>query len=157
MEKKLAIKDVKTIGIVGTGKIGAAWAAHFLAQGLDVIATDPSANAENQLRIAVENAWPSLEQLGMANDASPERLQFSTAINGALNNVDFVQVWTAVSVYVLVAIIKKRLNLDASLYTLLQVFSVTLFEKIPLNADFFDTKHILEDDMISNQLNLFNN
>jgi hypothetical protein len=68
-----------------------------------------------------------------------------------------VQIWTAVSVYVLVAIIKKRLNLDASLYTLLQVFSVTLFEKIPLNADFFDTKHILEDDMISNQLNLFNN
>jgi len=38
-----------------------------------------------------------------------------------------------VSVYVLVAIIKKRLNLDASLYTLLQVFSVTLFEKISLN------------------------
>ena len=68
-----------------------------------------------------------------------------------------VQIWTAVSVYVLVAIIKKRLNLDASLYTLLQVFSVTLFEKIPLNEDFFDTKHILEDDMISNQLNLFNN
>ena len=48
-------------------------------------------------------------------------------------------------------------NVDASLYTLLQVFSVTLFEKIPLNADFFDTKHILEYDMISNQLNLFNN
>jgi hypothetical protein len=62
-----------------------------------------------------------------------------------------------VSVYVLVAIIKKRLNLNASLYTLLQVFSVTLFEKIPLNEDFLDTKHILEDDMISNQLNLFNN
>jgi len=60
-------------------------------------------------------------------------------------------------VYVLVAIIKKRLNLDASLYTLLQVFSVTLFEKTPLNKDLFDTKHILEDDMNSNQLNLFNN
>ena len=67
-----------------------------------------------------------------------------------------MQIWTAVSVYVLVAIIKKRLNLDASLYTLLQVFSVTLFEKIPLNKDFFNTKHILEEDMISNQLNLFN-
>lgn len=76
---------------------------------------------------------------------------------GTSENAVKVQIWTAVSVYVLVAIIKKRLNLDASLYTLLQVFSVTLFEKIPLNADFFDTKHILEDDMISNQLNLFNN
>ena len=76
---------------------------------------------------------------------------------GNSENAVKVQIWTAVSVYVLVAIIKKRLNLDASLYTLLQVFSVTLFEKIPLNKDFFDTKHILEDDMISNQLNLFNN
>lgn len=76
---------------------------------------------------------------------------------GNSENAVKVQIWTAVSVYVLVAIIKKRLDLDASLYTLLQVFSVTLFEKIPLNKDFFDTKHILEDDMISNQLNLFNN
>jgi hypothetical protein len=76
---------------------------------------------------------------------------------GNSENAVKVQIWTAVSVYMLVAIIKKRLNLDASLYTLLQVFSVTLFEKIPLNKDFFDTNHILEDDMISNQLNLFSN
>ena len=76
---------------------------------------------------------------------------------GTSENAVKVQIWTAVSVYVLVAIIKKRLNPDASLYTLLQVFSVTLFEKIPLNKDLFDTNHILEDDMVSNQLNLFNN
>lgn len=76
---------------------------------------------------------------------------------GTSENAVKVQIWTAVSVYVLVAIIKKRLDLDASLYTLLKVFSVTLFEKTPLNKDFFNTKHILEDDMISNQLNLFNN
>jgi len=75
---------------------------------------------------------------------------------GNSENAVKVQIWTAVSVYVLVAIIKKRLNLDASLYTLLQVFSVTLFEKMPLNKDFFDTKHVWEDDMDSNQLNLFN-
>jgi len=76
---------------------------------------------------------------------------------GTSENAVKVQIWTAVSVYVLVAIIKKRLNLDASLYTLLQVFSVTLFEKIPLNKDLFDTKHIPEDGMTSNQLSLFNN
>ncbi len=58
---------------------------------------------------------------------------------GTSENAVKVQIWTAVSVYVLVAIIKKRLNLDASLYTLLQVFSVTLFEKITLNKDLFDT------------------
>jgi hypothetical protein len=76
---------------------------------------------------------------------------------GNSENAVKVQIWTAVSVYVLVAIIKKRLNLDVSLYTLLQVFSVTLFEKIPLNKDLFDVKQILEDDIFSNQLNLFNN
>jgi len=51
--------------------------------------------------------------------------------------------------------VKKHLNLDASLYTLLQVFSVTLFEKIPLNKDFFDDGENLENGMIPNQLNLF--
>ena len=76
---------------------------------------------------------------------------------GTSENAVKVQIWTAVLVYVLVAIIKKRLNLDASLYTLLQIFSVTLFEKIPLNKDLFNAKHILEDDMNANQLNLFNN
>ena len=43
------------------------------------------------------------------------------------------QIWIAVSVYVLVAIVKKRLDLDASLYTLLQILSVTLFEKMPIH------------------------
>ena len=65
------------------------------------------------------------------------------------------QIGIAVSVYVLVAIVKKRLNLDASLYTLLQVFSVTLFEKIPLNQGFLDFTDDPNNDMIDNQLNLF--
>lgn len=88
---KRAVENVKTIGIVGTGKIGAAWAAHFLAQGLDVIATDPSTDAENKLRTAVDNAWPSLEQLGLARNASRDRLRFSTSIDTSLSQVDFVQ------------------------------------------------------------------
>jgi hypothetical protein len=46
------------------------------------------------------------------------------------------QIWIAVSVYVLVAIVKMHLNLDASLYTLLLIFSVTLFEKMPLQQAF---------------------
>jgi hypothetical protein len=74
---------------------------------------------------------------------------------GNSENAVKVQIWTAVSVYVLVEIIKKRLNLNASLYTLLQVFSVTLFEKIPLNTDFLESSNIPEDDMSDNQLNLF--
>ena len=74
---------------------------------------------------------------------------------GTSENAVKTQIWTAVSVYVLVAIIKKRLNLDASLYTLLQVFSVTLFEKIPLNPGFLDHDSAQENTMFHNQLNLF--
>lgn len=74
---------------------------------------------------------------------------------GTSENAVKTQIWTAVSVYVLVAIVKKRLNLGASLYTLLQIFSVTLFEKMPLNEGFLDTKYSCEDDMLINQLNLF--
>lgn len=76
---------------------------------------------------------------------------------GTSENAVKVQIWTAVSVYVLVAIIKKRLGLQPSLYTLLQVFSVTLFEKMPFTKDFLDANSHFEDDMISNQLNLFEN
>jgi hypothetical protein len=51
---------------------------------------------------------------------------------GTSENAVKSQIWIAVSVYLLVAIVKKRLNLDASLYTLLQILSVTLFEKMLL-------------------------
>jgi hypothetical protein len=65
------------------------------------------------------------------------------------------QIWIAVPVYVLVAIVKKRLTLDASLYTLLQILSVTLFEKIPIDQVLArdDTKD--DASQITNQLNLF--
>ena len=59
------------------------------------------------------------------------------------------------SAYVLVAIVKKRLNLDVSLYTLLQIFSLTLFEKVPLNQGFLESTDSPEDGMFHNQLNLF--
>ena len=65
------------------------------------------------------------------------------------------QIWIAVSVYVLVAIVKKRLNLEASLYTLLQILSVTLFEKMPLQQAFPGGDCIMLNGVPSNQLNLF--
>ena len=82
---------VKQIGLVGTGMIGSAWAAHFLARGLDVIATDPNPEAETKLRAAVEKAWHLLEQLGLANGANPNRLSFTTSIDEALKDADFIQ------------------------------------------------------------------
>lgn len=65
------------------------------------------------------------------------------------------QIWIAVSVYVLVAIVKKRLNLNASLYTLLQIFSLTLFEKMPIQQAFAGRNYISDKVIHSNQLNLF--
>jgi hypothetical protein len=65
------------------------------------------------------------------------------------------QIWIAVSVYVLVAIVKKRLNLDASLYTLLQILSVTLFEKMPLQHAFPGSDYKMIDGVPCNQLTLF--
>jgi hypothetical protein len=65
------------------------------------------------------------------------------------------QIWIAVSVYVLVAIIRKRLRLEASLYTLLQVFSVTVFEKMLIQAAILATPDRFDDAEGSNQLELF--
>ena len=74
---------------------------------------------------------------------------------GTSENAVKSQIWVAVSVYVLVAIIRKRLDLDASLYTLLQILSVTLFEKMPLNQCLLEPDHTSGQDMDPNQLNLF--
>jgi hypothetical protein len=65
------------------------------------------------------------------------------------------QIWIAVSVYVLVAIVRKRLTLDAPLCTLLQILSVTRFEKMPLQQAFPGHDHISKQGHNSNQLNLF--
>jgi hypothetical protein len=65
------------------------------------------------------------------------------------------QIWIAVSVYVLVAIVKKRLDLDASLYTLLQILSVTLFEKMPLYQALAESENRCNHPEITNQLELF--
>ena len=73
---------------------------------------------------------------------------------GQSPNAVKTQIWIAVSVYVLVAIVKKRLQLNASLYTLLQILSVTLFEKMPVNKALSLTKYTNESDPLRNQLNL---
>jgi hypothetical protein len=78
------------------------------------------------------------------------------AFYGTTENVVKTQIWIAISVYVLVTIVKKRLNLKHSLYTILQILSVTLLEKIQLLQAFSS----MEDDDTNgdscNQLNLFN-
>jgi hypothetical protein len=78
------------------------------------------------------------------------------AFYGTSENAVKTQIWIAVSVYVLVAIIRKRLKLDASLYTLMQVLSVTVFEKASIESVILQTADSFEPVMDDNQLNLFN-
>ena len=73
---------------------------------------------------------------------------------GTSENAVKTQIWIAVSVYVLVAIVRKRLGLEASLYTLLQVLSVTVFEKITMRSAFLAEACQSEDAMDPNQLTL---
>lgn len=79
------------IAVVGTGTVGASWAAYYLSRGLDVSATDPGPGAEALLHRMVEQAWPVLEQLGMAKDADRSRLSFSDDLAVALDGAEFVQ------------------------------------------------------------------
>lgn len=77
------------------------------------------------------------------------------AFYGTSENAVKTQVWIAIAVYVLVAIIKKRLKLEQSLYTILQILSVTLFEKTSLSQAFARNNYTKENDSNYNQLNLF--
>jgi len=84
-------KPIRRIAIVGTGVIGASWAAQYLARGFDVVATDPAPNAEAKLRKYVDDAWDELERIGLTPGASRTRLSFTTNMTEALSQADFVQ------------------------------------------------------------------
>ena len=74
---------------------------------------------------------------------------------GTSENAVKTQIWIAVSVYVLMAIVKKELQLDASLYTLLQILSVTVFEKMPLQQALIENVRASNNPLNPKQLNLF--
>ena len=78
------------------------------------------------------------------------------AFYGTSENAVKTQIWIAISIYVLVAIVKKRLGLDQSLYTILQILSVTLFEKTPILQALSGTRCENHADQNDNQPNLFN-
>ena len=75
---------------------------------------------------------------------------------GTSENAVKTQIWIAISAYVLISIIRKQLDLDVSLYTLLQILSVTLFEKMPLQQAIQYTNYGFNLTENQNQLNLFN-
>jgi 3-hydroxyacyl-CoA dehydrogenase len=86
-----SISSVQRVTIVGTGLIGASWAAYYLSKGMDVVATDPAPQAESNLRKYVDDAWPLLSQVGLAAGASRDRLLFNANMGAALSTADWVQ------------------------------------------------------------------
>lgn len=75
---------------------------------------------------------------------------------GTSENAVKTQIWIAISIYVLVAILKKRLALKQSLYTILQVLSVNIFEKMPIQQALAGDDYTMSESDFANQLNLFN-
>ena len=84
-------KEIRKVAIVGTGVIGASWAALYLARGLDVTATDPAPNAEANLRKYIDDAWKDLGVIGFSPGASRDRLTFTQDMKKALADADLVQ------------------------------------------------------------------
>jgi carnitine 3-dehydrogenase len=80
-----------TIAIIGTGVIGAGWAARCLAHGHDVTAWDPAPGAEAKLREAVDKAWAPLERVGLAPHASRDRLVVMSTLEAAVSGADVIQ------------------------------------------------------------------
>jgi hypothetical protein len=97
-------KQIQNVAIVGTGVIGASWAALYLAHGFNVTATDPAPNAEANLRKFIDAAWKDLSVIGLSPNASHDHLQFTpdmiptsfrrTAPNGRTSRSSYSRIWT---------------------------------------------------------------
>jgi 3-hydroxyacyl-CoA dehydrogenase len=83
--------EIRRIGVIGAGTIGAGWVAYFLAKGFDVAVSDPAPEAPDFIRRMVEDAWPILTRLGLAPDAAPTRWRFHADPMAAIDGCDFVQ------------------------------------------------------------------
>jgi carnitine 3-dehydrogenase len=82
--------SIKTVGIAGTGLIGAGWAARLLVRGYDVIAYDVAPSAEAKLRAAIDVAWPSMIRLLTAPKAKKGKLTFTTDLKEMASKADFI-------------------------------------------------------------------
>ena len=81
----------ESIACIGMGVIGCGWASHFSGQGIKVHAWDPDSKSEDLFKRTVEQAWPSMEKLGLANGASPDLVIFHKKIEEAVENCSLVQ------------------------------------------------------------------
>jgi carnitine 3-dehydrogenase len=83
------MSDIKTVGIAGTGLIGAGWAARLLIRGFDVVAYDVSPEAETKLKAAIKVAWPSMEDL-LGKPKKKGKLSFTTDLKAMAATAQFI-------------------------------------------------------------------
>ncbi len=86
-----AADKVERVACVGGGYIGSGWAAGYLAAGKDVMMCDPDPDAEAKARVIIDQAWPYLERIGLAEGASRKRFRFTTRVEEAVADTHFVQ------------------------------------------------------------------
>ena len=82
---------IKTLGIAGSGVIGAGWAARAMAHGINVIAYDPFPQSEQAMREKVERAWPSMFKLMGGKPDTMGTLSFTTDLKQMCQAVDWIQ------------------------------------------------------------------
>lgn len=87
----LGKNEIKTVAIVGTGVIGAGWAARMLHRGIDVIATDIGKNAEEALREVISNSEKALERVVAVPSEKKGKLTFTSSLKEAVENADYIQ------------------------------------------------------------------
>jgi len=91
MASRVAPDEVRTIACAGVGVIGGGWVAYFLAHGYRVVAWDPAPDADERLRRLVDNAWPALTEIGLADGASRDNLTIESDLVTAVADADFIQ------------------------------------------------------------------
>ncbi|MBO69043.1 MAG: 3-hydroxybutyryl-CoA dehydrogenase [Acidiferrobacteraceae bacterium] len=82
---------IKQVALVGAGVIGSGWAVRCLANGLNVVLTDPSPQARDQILAVIDNSWKILEGQGLPEEADPDNFRFVDSIEEAVSSADFVQ------------------------------------------------------------------
>ena len=85
------MSDIQHTAILGSGLIGASWAVLFLAAGRSVSVFDPAPDAEAQTRAAIDNAWPTLKELGLTARGTPDALTFAASAAEAVEGAAFIQ------------------------------------------------------------------
>lgn len=87
----MALPPVKTVGVIGTGVIGASWTALFLARGLKVIVTDPAPGADNKLRDYLLKHWSTIPNATVTQADYLNNFKFVKEIDPHLGDLDLIQ------------------------------------------------------------------